>query len=153
VYRLRRVVLCSVVLLLLVATAFAQTGQFCYIRDRSHSCRMTGCSCPPKIDDQDYAGLPPGRPRSTSTLTGASPIQACSTRNSRHTAAMELLQAGVDHALIAVSLGHESVETTQIYLDAKLALEEEILDKTRPNQSRPVSYRPGDRLLNFLKEL
>jgi integrase/recombinase XerD len=71
----------------------------------------------------------------------------------RHTAAMELLQAGVDRALIAIWLGHESVETTQIYLDANLALKEEILSKTRPIQSRPDRYRPADRLLNFLKGL
>lgn len=50
-------------------------------------------------------------------------------------------------------LGRESVETTQIYLDANLALKEEILGKTRPIQSRPGRYRPGDRLLNFLKGL
>ncbi len=43
---------------------------------------------------------------------------------------MELLQAGVDRAFIAIWLGHESVETTQIYLDANLALKEEILGKT-----------------------
>ena len=40
----------------------------------------------------------------------------------RHTAAMELLQAGVDRALIAIWLGHEYVETTQVYLDANLTL-------------------------------
>lgn len=71
----------------------------------------------------------------------------------RHTAAMELLQAGVDRALIAIWLGHESVETTQIYLDANLALKEEILAKTRPIKTPPGRYRPGDRLLNFLKGL
>lgn len=71
----------------------------------------------------------------------------------RHTAAMELLQAGVDRALIAIWLGHESVETTQIYLDASLALKEEILAKTRPIQTPPGRYRPGDRLLNFLQDL
>jgi len=71
----------------------------------------------------------------------------------RHTAAMELLQAGVDRALIAIWLGHESVETTQIYLDANLALKEEILAKTRPIKTPPGRYRPGDRLLNFLKAL
>lgn len=71
----------------------------------------------------------------------------------RHTAAMELLQAGVDRALIAIWLGHESVETTQIYLDANLTLKEEILAKTRPVKTPPGRYRPGDRLLNFLKDL
>jgi site-specific recombinase XerD len=71
----------------------------------------------------------------------------------RHTAAMELLQAGVDRALIAIWLGHESVETTQIYLDANMAIKEEILAKTRPINSGPDRYRAGDQLLNFLKGL
>jgi site-specific recombinase XerD len=71
----------------------------------------------------------------------------------RHTAAMELLQAGVDRALIAIWMGHEYVETTQVYLDANLTIKEEILAKTRPVQTPPGRYRPGDRLLNFLKEL
>jgi hypothetical protein len=48
---------------------------------------------------------------------------------------------------------HESVETTQFYLDANLALKEEILGKIRPIQSRPGRYRLGDRLLSFLKGL
>ncbi len=71
----------------------------------------------------------------------------------RHAAAMELLQAGVDRSLIALWLGHESVETTQIYLDANLAIKEEILAKTHPLKSKPGRYRPSDRLLNFLKSL
>lgn len=71
----------------------------------------------------------------------------------RHTAAMELLQAGVDRSLIAIWLGHESVETTQIYLHANLALKEEILAKTRPHDSARSRYRPSDRLLRFLQEL
>jgi len=57
----------------------------------------------------------------------------------RHTMAMELLQEGVDRAVIALWLGHESAETTQIYLDANLALKEEILAKiTHPTES-PVA--------------
>ena len=71
----------------------------------------------------------------------------------RHTAAMELLQAGVDRSLIAIWLGHESLETTQIYLDANLALKEAILAKINPLQSRPGKYRPDDKLLSFLKAL
>jgi site-specific recombinase XerD len=66
---------------------------------------------------------------------------------------MELLQAGVDRSLIAIWLGHESVETTQIYLDANLTLKEEILAKTRPIKSKPARYKPGDRLLRFLTAL
>ena len=71
----------------------------------------------------------------------------------RHTAAMEFLLAGVDRSLIALWLGHESVETTQIYLDANLAIKEEILAKTQPLKSKRGRYRPSDQLLNFLKSL
>jgi integrase/recombinase XerD len=71
----------------------------------------------------------------------------------RHTAAMELLQAGVDRSMIALWLGHESVETTQIYLNANLALKEEILAKTNPINAKPGRYRPSDRILSFLSNL
>jgi site-specific recombinase XerD len=71
----------------------------------------------------------------------------------RHTAAMELLQAGVDRSMIALWLGHESVETTQIYLNANLALKEEILAKTNPINGKSGRYRPPDRLLSFLSNL
>ena len=71
----------------------------------------------------------------------------------RHTTAMELLQAGVDRAVIALWLGHESVETTQIYLEADLALKEQTLSKTTPHGTKPGRYRPGDQLLDFLKDL
>ena len=71
----------------------------------------------------------------------------------RHTTAMELLQSGVDRSVIALWLGHESLETTQIYLDANLALKEEALKKTRPVGAKVGRYKPGDQLLNFLKNL
>ena len=71
----------------------------------------------------------------------------------RHTTAMELLQSGVDRTLIALWLGHESVETTQIYLDANLAIKEEILSKTTPINTQAGRYRPDDDLLAFLKGL
>lgn len=71
----------------------------------------------------------------------------------RHTAAMEMLQAGVDRSMISIWLGHESIETTQIYLDANLALKEEILAKTNAIKSKTLRYRPGDRLLTFLQSL
>jgi integrase/recombinase XerD len=66
---------------------------------------------------------------------------------------MELLQAGIDRSLIALWLGHESVETTQVYLDANLALKEQILERTQPTNGTPGRFRPGDRLLNFLRAL
>jgi site-specific recombinase XerD len=71
----------------------------------------------------------------------------------RHTAAMELLQAGVDRAVIALWLGHESVETTQVYLDANLALKEKILAKASPVEGISGRYRADDSLLSFLKSL
>ena len=57
----------------------------------------------------------------------------------RHTTAMELLQAGVDRSVIALWLGHESVETTQIYLEATLAMKEKALAKTIPRRGRPAA--------------
>lgn len=71
----------------------------------------------------------------------------------RHTLAMELLQSGIDRAMIALWLGHESVETTQIYLHASLALKEEILSKTTMSQGKPGRFRPDDQLLAFLSSL
>lgn len=71
----------------------------------------------------------------------------------RHTAAMELLQAGVDRAVIALWLGHESVETTQIYLQADLAMKEQALAKTNPIRGKLGRYKPDDGLMAFLKAL
>jgi integrase/recombinase XerD len=71
----------------------------------------------------------------------------------RHTAAMEMLQAGVDRSMIALWLGHEWVETTQIYLDADLALKEKILARTTPIKAKKGRYRPSDQLLSFLQGL
>ena len=67
--------------------------------------------------------------------------------------AMDLLQAGVDRSVIALWLGHESVETTQIYLEATLAMKEQALANTIPPQGKPGRYHPGDRLLSFLSNL
>lgn len=71
----------------------------------------------------------------------------------RHTLAMELLQAGVDRSVIALWLGHESVETTQIYLDANLALKEQILAKVGTCKSKYRRFQAEDALLAFLKSL
>jgi site-specific recombinase XerD len=71
----------------------------------------------------------------------------------RHTAAMRLLQAGVDTSVIALWLGHEQVETTQIYLHADLALKERALARTTPLQTSPGRYQPTDTLLAFLEAL
>ena len=71
----------------------------------------------------------------------------------RHTAAMQLLQAGVDTTVIALWLGHERVDTTQIYLHADLALKERALARTKPPDAKPGRYRPPDTLLAFLEAL
>ncbi|CAD6556917.1 hypothetical protein LMG28727_06236 [Paraburkholderia kirstenboschensis] len=67
--------------------------------------------------------------------------------------AMDLLQAGVDRSVIALWLGHESVETTQIYLEATLAMKEQALAKASPPQGKSSRYRPTDQLLAFLNSL
>jgi len=71
----------------------------------------------------------------------------------RHTCAMQLLQAGVDRSVIALWLGHESVETTQIYLHADLAMKERALALTAPPRTRAGRYRAPDSLLAFLEGL
>jgi site-specific recombinase XerD len=71
----------------------------------------------------------------------------------RHTMAMDLLQSGVRRSVIALWLGHESVETTQIYLDASLAMKEEALARMTPPLGRPGRYWPSDQLMDFLNSL
>jgi site-specific recombinase XerD len=71
----------------------------------------------------------------------------------RHTAAMRLLHAGTDTSVIALWLGHEQAETTQIYLHADLALKERALARTKPPDAKPGRYRPPDQLLAFLEAL
>ena len=71
----------------------------------------------------------------------------------RHTAAMRLLQSGTDTLVIALWLGHEQADTTQIYLHADLALKERALARTKPPDTKPGRYRPPDKLLAFLEAL
>lgn len=71
----------------------------------------------------------------------------------RHTTAVTLLHAGNDRAVIALWLGHESIETTQMYLDADLSAKERALSRTAPLRAGPGRFRPDDALLAFLREL
>jgi integrase/recombinase XerD len=71
----------------------------------------------------------------------------------RHTAAMRLLHADVDTSVIALWLGHEQVETTQIYLHADLTIKERALARTTPAHIKPGRYRPPDTLIAFLEGL
>jgi site-specific recombinase XerD len=71
----------------------------------------------------------------------------------RHTNAMLLLESGIDRSVIALWLGHESIETTEIYLHANLAIKEKAIAKTAPPGVRQRRFRPSDRLLAFLEAL
>ena len=71
----------------------------------------------------------------------------------RHTTAVSLLQAGNDRSIIALWLGHESIETTQMNLDADLSMKERALARTAPLHAGPGRYRPDDNLLAFLAAL
>jgi site-specific recombinase XerD len=71
----------------------------------------------------------------------------------RHTMAMDLLQAGVDRSVIALWLGHESVETTQIYLEATLAMKMQALARTTPPEGNSGPFQPDDQLMSFLNSL
>ena len=66
---------------------------------------------------------------------------------------MALLHSGVDCAVIALWLGHESMDTTQMYLHASLELKQQALETTTPVNGQPGRYRPDDDRLAFLKRL
>ncbi len=71
----------------------------------------------------------------------------------RHTTAMTLLRRGVDQTVIALWLGHESADTTQIYLHADIRLKERALGDADPSGATPARFRPKDSLLAFLESL
>jgi integrase/recombinase XerD len=71
----------------------------------------------------------------------------------RHSAAMTWLESGVDRTVIALLLGHESTETTDIYLHASMQLKEKALAKTNPNTLSSRRFKPDDAVLAFLKSL
>ncbi|AYM84854.1 tyrosine-type recombinase/integrase [Agrobacterium tumefaciens] len=71
----------------------------------------------------------------------------------RHSTAMELLHHGVDQTVIALWLGHENVETTQVYVHADLRLKEKALARVTAPAANPKRYRPDDKLLAFLESL
>ena len=71
----------------------------------------------------------------------------------RHTAAMSLLRAGVDTSVIALWLGHQDAETTQVYLHADMTIKEQALARVQQPGTKPGRYRPPDTLLTFLDNL
>ena len=66
---------------------------------------------------------------------------------------MNLLQHGVDRAVIALWLGHETPNTVQVYVHANMKTKEDALAKTRPFDTHGRRYRPDDELFAFLKSL
>jgi site-specific recombinase XerD len=71
----------------------------------------------------------------------------------RHTTAMHLLQSGVDITVIAMWLGHESIETTHLYVTTNLELKEKALETLHPPSGGKFRFQPDDELLRFLKSL
>ena len=71
----------------------------------------------------------------------------------RHSAAMRLLNAGVDTSVIALWMGHENIATTQVYIHADLALKERAIARTAPQDTPPGRYQPPDAVLAFLEGL
>lgn len=71
----------------------------------------------------------------------------------RHTAAMRFLEAGIDTAVIALWLGHESIATTSIYLHADLSIKRAALERTRQPDTPVGDFRPSDPLLAWLESL
>lgn len=71
----------------------------------------------------------------------------------RHSAAMTWLESGVDRTVIALLLGHESADTTDIYLHASMSLKEKAIARTTPKTPSPRRFKPDDAVLEFLKNL
>ena len=71
----------------------------------------------------------------------------------RHSTAMDLLHHGIDQAVIALWLGHESIETTQVYIHADMTLKEKALAKMSNPSVKSGRYKPDDKLLSFLENL
>lgn len=71
----------------------------------------------------------------------------------RHTAAMNLLHAGVDIAVIALWLGHQHTTSTDAYLHADMAIKQAAIDRTRPPNTVPGVYQPEPGLLAWLNSL
>lgn len=71
----------------------------------------------------------------------------------RHTAAMRLLLAGNDVAVIALWLGHEQLSSTNAYLHADMTQKQQAIDRAAPLNAKPGRYRPTDSLLSFLESL
>jgi integrase/recombinase XerD len=71
----------------------------------------------------------------------------------RHTCALHLLQSGVDITVIALWLGHESIQTTHGYVEADMILKEQALQKVMPAGQAVSRFKADDAPLRFLASL
>ena len=88
-----------------------------------------------------------------SPLTVRNLLRLAAPLSRRHTTAVQLMQAGVDRSVIALWLGHEQIETTQMYLHADLSIKERAIALTQPYATADKRYRADDELLAFLDRL
>ena len=98
-------------------------------------------------------GTPLHRVKTAATACSSLSGKRVSPHVIRHTTAMHLLESGVDIAVIALWLGHESIETTHGYLEADLKLKEKALQKLAPAGQATPRFQADDPLLAFLKKL
>jgi integrase/recombinase XerD len=92
----------------------------------------------------------------TALATGSCPslkTKQVTAHTLRHTAAMRLLEAGVDITVIALWLGHEQATTTNVYLHADMTQKENAIARPGPPTTTPGRYRPTDQVLAFLEAL
>jgi len=71
----------------------------------------------------------------------------------RHSTGMSLLQSGADPCDIALWLGHETPSTTDMYVEADLAMKGRTLARLKPPEVKPARYRPPKALMKFLQGL
>jgi len=88
-----------------------------------------------------------------SSITPSLKEKKISPHTFRHSAAMNLLQAGVDISTIAIWLGHESIETTHKYMVADLEIKRKAMEKLEESQNGTFNYKPSKSILSFLESL
>jgi integrase/recombinase XerD len=79
--------------------------------------------------------------------------QAISPHTLRHSAAMHLLQSGVDPTVISLYLGHQNLNTTHLYLEADLKMKQDALNKVKPPRQKSCAVPLPDKLIRFLESL
>lgn len=71
----------------------------------------------------------------------------------RHTAAMRLVESNVDLSVIALLLGHNSIDTTLIYIEATTKMKEEALKKLPQIKGNIGRIKPSHKIFEFLRNL